>query len=284
MRLFLLATMTMTAFAANSVFNRLALAEGVIGPGSFAALRLLSGAVALAALIWWQRGGQLALGGRGRLVQTLALALYMLGFSHAYVTLDAGVGALILFGGVQVTMFAGAVLAREAQGPRRVIGAMLAFGGLAVLLWPVGPVRPLPLLGTLLMLVAALGWGVYSLGGRRAADPLASTAANFVLATPLALLLLLLLPDAAPVTASGTGLAVLSGVVTSGLGYALWYTVLPRLSASGAGVAQLSVPLIAAAGGFVLLAEVPDLRFWMSAVLVLGGVVLALWNPRRRAG
>ncbi len=281
MRLFLLAALTMTAFAANSVLNRAALAEDLIGPGAFAALRLGSGALALWLLVTLARGLPPALRRSGQALQTLALALYMLGFSYAYVTLDAGVGALILFGGVQVTMFAGALLAREATGARRIAGAVLAFGGLVVLLWPAGPVPPLPPAATGLMLAAALGWGVYSLAGRRASDPLAATAANFVLATPLALAVLLLWPDTVAATPQGVALAIISGVITSGLGYALWYAVLPRLSASGAGVAQLSVPLIAAAGGFALLAEVPDARFWLAASLVLGGVALALWRAGR---
>lgn len=281
MRLFLLAALTMTAFAANSVLNRLALAEGLIGPGAFAALRLGAGALALWALVALRRGAWPTWRRPGQALQTVALALYMLGFSYAYVTLDAGVGALILFGGVQVTMFAGALLTREVTGANRIAGAALAFGGLAVLLWPAGPVQPLAPAATALMLVAALGWGLYSLAGRRASDPLAATAANFLLATPLALSVLLVWPDTVAATPPGVALAIVSGVVTSGLGYALWYTVLPRLSASGAGVAQLSVPLIAAAGGFMLLAEVPDLRFWLAAALVLGGVALALWRPRR---
>lgn len=279
MRLFLLTALTMTAFAANSVLNRMALVEDGMGPASFAAIRLVSGALALAALVVLrQSGAGLRLTGPGRITGTLSLALYVLGFSFAYVTLDAGLGALILFGGVQVTMFAGAVLAREAIPPARWIGAGVALTGLVVLFWPEGATAP-PLAGALLMIAAALGWGIYSLAGRGAGDPLGETAANFVLAAPLGLIAVLLLPDG--VTARGVLLACMSGIVTSGLGYALWYTVLPRLQASVAAVAQLTVPLIALAGGIVFLGEALTLRFALAAALVLGGVALSL-RPSRR--
>lgn len=282
MRLFLLTALTMVAFAANSVLNRMALADAAIGPALFAALRLGSGAFALALLVLVQRRA-LPVFRRLRLAQTGALTLYMLGFSFAYVTLDAGVGALVLFGGVQLTMLAGAAVMGEALTPRRVGGAFLALAGLVVLLWPAGGAQ-LPPGGALLMAAAGLGWGMYSLAGRGAADPLAATAANFVLATPLAFAALMAFPDAVPPLPRGVALAVVSGVVTSGLGYALWYAVLPRLSAAGAGIAQLSVPLIAAAGGLALLAEVPEPRFALAAILVLGGIWLGLTKwPARRA-
>ena len=279
MRLFLLTALTMTAFAANSVLNRMALVEDGMGPASFAAIRLVSGALALAALVVLRREGRgLRLVAPGRVTGTLSLALYVLGFSFAYVTLDAGLGALILFGGVQVTMFAGAVLAREQVPPARWLGAGVALSGLAVLLWPEGATAP-PIAGAALMIAAALGWGIYSLAGRGAGDPLGDTAANFVLAAPLGLLVVLLLPDG--VTAQGVVLACLSGIVTSGLGYALWYTVLPRLAASVAAVAQLTVPLIALAGGVLFLGEALTLRFALASALVLGGVALSL-RPARR--
>lgn len=279
MRLFLLTALTMIAFAANSVLNRMALVEDGMGPASFAAIRLVSGALALAALVVLRREGRgLRLMAPGRVTGTLSLALYVLGFSFAYVTLDAGLGALILFGGVQVTMFAGAVLAREQVPPARWLGAGVALSGLAVLLWPEGATAP-PVAGAALMIAAALGWGIYSLAGRGAGDPLGDTAANFVLAAPLGLLVVLLLPDG--VTVQGVVLACLSGIVTSGLGYALWYTVLPRLAASVAAVAQLTVPLIALAGGVLFLGEALTLRFALASALVLGGVALSL-RPARR--
>jgi drug/metabolite transporter (DMT)-like permease len=277
MRLFLLTALTMLAFAANSILNRMALEDGATGPAAFAAIRLASGALCLWLLVGARRGGwrpRLDPAGAG------SLALYVLGFSFAYVSLPAGVGALILFGGVQITMFAGALILREVVPPRRWAGAGLAMCGLAWLLWPAGATAPDPL-GAALMAAAALGWGIYSLLGRGATDPLRATAGNFILATPLGLILFVLLPDGA--TAQGVVLAILSGAVTSGCGYALWYAVLPALGPSRAAVAQLCVPVIAALGGLALLGEGLSLRFILASALVLGGVALAALSPPRKA-
>lgn len=270
MRLFLLTSLTMLAFAANSVLNRWAVGPGHIGAVEFAMLRLAAGAVTLAALVLWQRGGLAWAGGRDRVAGVAGLAAYLLGFSLAYRGLDAGTGALVLFGTVQVTMFAGALVSREVVPLRRGAGAGLALVGLALIAAP-GAAALGPLL---LMACAGVGWGVYSLAGRGAVDPLAATAWNFLLSVPLVLPLGLLAGVAAP-DGMGALLAVMSGAVTSGLGYALWYAILPRLGAARAAVAQLTVPVIAALGGAVLLAEMPGLRFWLAAVLVLGGVALA---------
>ncbi len=273
MRLLALVAVVMVAFAANSVLNRLALADGDIGPAAFAAIRLASGALVLAGLVL-ARGGRLPLRAPGRALGAGSLALYVLGFSFAYLTLDAGLGALILFGGVQITMFVGAVLAREAIPARRWLGAAVAFAGLVWLLWPEGAGAPDPV-GSALMAAAALGWGVYSLIGRRAADPLVATAANFMLALPFGLVALALVPDIVGATGFGIGLAIVSGAVTSGLGYALWYAVLPRLDASQAAVAQLTVPVIAMLGGAVFLAEAPGLRILAAGAVVLAGVAIS---------
>lgn len=270
MRLFLLTALTMLAFAANSVLNRWAVGPGHIGAVEFAVIRLVAGAGMLAALVLWQRGGLAWPGRKGRVAGVAGLSAYLIGFSLAYRGLDAGTGALVLFGTVQVTMFAGALLSGEAVPARRWAGAGLALGGLAIIAAP-ATAGMLPLA---LMAGAGLGWGVYSLAGRGAVDPLAATAWNFLLSVPLVVPFGLLAGVAAP-DAVGVALAVVSGAVTSGLGYALWYAVLPRLGAARAAVAQLTVPVIAALGGAVLLAEVPDLRFWLAAVLVLGGVALA---------
>lgn len=270
MRLFLLTALTMIAFAANSVLNRWAVGPGHIGAVEFAVIRLLAGAVTLAALVLWQRGGLAWPGRRGRVAGVLGLSAYLMGFSLAYRGLDAGTGALVLFGTVQVTMFAGALLSREPVPGRRWAGAGLALCGLGLMAVP-GSVSLVPLA---LMAVAGIGWGVYSLAGRGATDPLAATAWNFLLSVPLVLPLGLIAGAAAP-DGLGLALAVLSGAVTSGLGYALWYAILPRLQAARAAVAQLTVPIIAALGGAVLLAELPGLRFWLAAALVLGGVALA---------
>lgn len=277
MRLILLTALVMVAFAANSVLNRAALAGGAIDPLGFAWIRTGSGALALALMVLL-RDRRLALGGPGRLVGVLSLTLYMLGFSVAYVALDAGVGALILFGGVQVTMFAGAVLGGEPVPARRWLGAALALAGLGWLMWPSGPVQ-VPVLHGGLMLAAALGWGLYSLAGRGAGDPLGATAANFILAAPICVAVMVLAPvapDAAPASARGVALALCSGVVTSAMGYALWYAVLPQLQASVAAVAQLTVPVIALAGGVAFLGEAVTLGLVLASALVLGGVALAV--------
>ena len=274
MRLFLLTALTMLAFAANSVLNRWAVGPGHIGAVEFAAVRLVSGAVVLAVLVLWQRGGLAWPGMQGRVTGVVGLSAYLLGFSLAYRGLDAGTGALVLFGMVQVTMFAGALRSGEPVPALRWAGALLALAGLTLIAAPgvSGPTLPLLPLG--LMALAGVGWGVYSLAGRGATDPLAATAWNFLLAVPLVLPLGLALGLEQP-AAFGIWLAVVSGAITSGLGYALWYGVLPRLGAGRAAVAQLSVPVLAALGGAVLLAEAPGLRFWLASALVLGGVALA---------
>ena len=274
MRLIILVSITMLAFAANSILNRMALTESEAGAASFAALRLLSGALMLVAIV--QMRGQ----ANWRLTNVagpLSLLAYVIGFSFAYLSLDAGLGALILFGGVQITMFAGALLRGESVPTVRWIGAWFAFAGLSFLMWPNGT-APVPLLGAGLMLGAALGWGIYSLLGAGAADPLGATARNFLWATPLGLLPAFFMWDG--MSPIGALLAVLSGAVTSGLGYALWYRVLPELPASVAAVAQLTVPVIALAGGIVFIGEEMTWRFLVAALMVLGGVVLSLYRAK----
>ena len=269
----------MVAFAANSVLNRLALAEGDISPSLFAAIRLAAGASVLMILSLAQRSHP-RLWGRSRLFGAGSLALYVLGFSFAYLTLDAGLGALILFGGVQITMFAGAVVQRERVPTARWIGATVSLAGLAWLLWPEGASAPDPL-GAALMAAAAFGWGIYSLLGRKAADPLAETAANFTVALPIGLLAVMLTGIGPQATALGITSAILSGAVTSGLGYALWYAVLPRLSASLAALAQLSVPVIAVLGGAAFLGEAPAARTLLAGAVVLLGIAVGTLAARR---
>lgn len=277
MRLFLLTALTMVAFAANSVLNRAALVDGGIDPVTFGAVRLVAGALMLWAMVA-VRGGRPG----GTWPGAVALFVYMFGFSLAYLTLDAGVGALILFGMVQITMFAGGFWGGERPPLLRWIGGAVAVSGLVWLLWP-GHGAPLSLPHATAMALAGVGWGVYSLIGRGGSDPLAGTAGNFLRAAPfgLAAALLLSFDDLHATTAMGLALACLSGAVTSGLGYALWYRVLPALSPSVAAVAQLTVPVIAMAGGAVLLAESVTLAFVLAAALVLGGVALSVLARQR---
>ena len=282
MRLALLTLVTMIAFAANSVLNRLGVGGGQIGAAEFAGVRLLSGAAMLLALVGLRaalRGGAIWPGRRGRLSGSLSLLAYLFGFSWAYSVLPAGAGALILFGMVQITMFAAAVLGGEAVPGRRWAGAGLAFGGLCLLLAPGGGAG-LSLPHAAAMAVAGVGWGLYSVSGRGQADALGASAWNFALALPLGLGLGLAGSSGMGPTPAGLWLAGLSGAVTSGLGYALWYRILPALGASRAAVAQLTVPLLAALGGILVLHEPLTLRFVLAAALVLGGVALAVLTPR----
>jgi drug/metabolite transporter (DMT)-like permease len=275
-RLFGLTAVAMLAFAANSVLNRMAVGPGWIDPMGFAAVRVLSGAVMLLVLVGARalRGGALWAGWRGRGAGVFGLVLYLAGFSWAYLALGAGVGALILFGSVQVTMFAGALVARESVPPARWLGAGMAFAGLLALVAPSGTGSGVPLAGAAAMAAAGFGWGIYSLAGRGASDALGATAWNFVLSVPV-IGVILVLAGGGEVTAAGVWLAVLSGAVTSGLGYALWYAVVPGLGAARAAVAQLTVPVLAALGGAVLIGESVGWRFGLASALVLGGVAVA---------
>ncbi|WP_298839202.1 DMT family transporter [uncultured Roseobacter sp.] len=280
MRLILLTVVTMVAFASNSLLTRLAVDTGASDPYSFALLRVLAGASVLAAI--------LAISGKGnafsphqRAVGALSLAVYMIGFSLAYLTLDAGLGALILFGVVQITMFSHSALTGSVPTLRQMTGAAVAFSGLLLVLWP-GDAAPTDIVGAAFMVLAGLGWAVYTISGRSAADPLAMTGANFLLCLPV-MLLFLLAPDR-NVTASGYLLALICGALTSGLGYALWYLVLPQLQQTVAAVVQLSVPVIAIAGGAVLLGEPVAIQVVVAATLVLGGIALAVTSQSSQAG
>lgn len=276
MRLLLLTTLTMIAFASNSILNRMALAGGHISAGDFGSIRLLAGALILGLLCIALRGG-LQLRGPARLTGVCSLLLYMYAFSSAYDALDAGLGALILFGVVQITMFAGGVLAKESMPLRRWIGAGMAMAGLGWLLWPVETGAQVSLVHGALMALAGVGWGLYSLAGRRSKDALQATAANFVLAAPLGLALGFAVPSGAvAVSATGVWLAIVSGAITSGLGYALWYHVLPQIQASIAAVAQLTVPVIAMIGGIAILGEALTLQALLASMLVLAGVTVSI--------
>jgi drug/metabolite transporter (DMT)-like permease len=286
MNLFALVTLAMAAFAANSVLNRAAVFGAGMDPMVFACIRVAAGAVMLGGLVRL-RHGHLPLRGGRRIAGAVALALYMLGFSWAYTSLGAGLGALILFGVVQLVMFSWSILQRQPLSAWRAIGASIAFGGLILLLWPAGAVR-VPVAGALSMAAAGVGWGAYSLLGRAESDPLAATAANFLLCLPLVFAGLFFQEPASSITLAGTLLACVSGAVTSGLGYALWYRVLPQLAATLAGIVQLSVPVIAVAAGVVLLGEHLTLRMVIAGLMVLGGiavsVLLATPGRHRRIG
>lgn len=261
----------MTAFAANSLLCRMALKNTTIDAASFTAVRIISGALVLW-LIIRLRG----LPGRvdGNWSSALALFVYAAGFSFAYVKLPTATGALILFCAVQATMIGYGLWRGERLQKLQFGGLLLAAGGLLGLLAP-GLSAP-PLDSAALMLVAGVAWGIYSLRGKSFGNPTTATAGNFLRAVPLALLLSLLALPAAALDGAGVLYAMASGGLASGLGYALWYAALPGLSATNAATLQLSVPVIAAAGGVVLLGEVITLQLLLSSAGILGGIALVI--------
>ncbi len=262
----------MLAFAANSLLCRLALSSGGIDPASFGALRIVSGAVALALIVRWRSGARPVEGGDWP--SAAMLFAYVAFFSFAYVSLPAGTGALILFGAVQLTMFGWALRHGERFALPAWCGLALAAAGLVYLVLP--RVSAPPLVGAVFMALAGAAWGGYSLRGRGASDPLRATAGNFVRAAPMALVLWLPFAGAAHADRAGVVLALVSGALTSGVGYAVWYSALRGLSAMRAATVQLSVPLITAFGAVLLLAEPVTLRLALASVAILGGIALVL--------
>jgi drug/metabolite transporter (DMT)-like permease len=262
----------MLAFAANSLLCRLALAGGGIDPASFGAVRVVSGALALALIVHLR--AKAGAGASGDWISAAMLFAYVAFFSFAYVSLAAGTGALILFGAVQLTMFGWALRGGERFTLPAWCGLALAAAGLVFLVLP-GVSAP-PFAGAASMALAGAAWGVYSLRGRGAADPLRATAGNFLRAAPLALVLWLPFAGVAHADAGGIVLAIVSGALTSGVGYALWYTALRGLTAMRAATVQLSVPVITAFGAVLLLGEPVSLRLVLASVAILGGIALVL--------
>lgn len=264
----------MLAFAANSLLCRGALTGPDADAAGFTLVRIGSGALVLL-LIWIGQRKESTPNVRGSWLSSAMLLLYAAAFSFAYLELPAGTGALLLFGAVQVTMICGALLAGERLQILQWLGILLAFGGMIYLLLP-GVEAP-PVGSALLMLLSGLGWGVYSLRGKKVADPLEETAWNFLRALPAALLLFFVVNGlAAGLSQDAFLLAIISGAITSGLGYAIWYAVLPSLPSSQASVVQLSVPILAAFAGWILLQEALTARLLWSSAMVLGGILLVI--------
>lgn len=281
LRVPLLTVLALMAFAGNSLLCRAALAHARMDPALFTALRLLAGAAALWLLLRLRPGHH---PGRGSWGSALALFAYAAGFSLAYVQLTTAAGALLLFGAVQATMVGHGLWSGERLRPLQIAGFVAACAGLGGLLWP-GLSAP-PLAGSLLMLGAGVAWGIYSLRGKNAGDPLQVTAGNFARAAPLALAFGAAWWSRVPPDADGIGYALASGALASGLGYAIWYTALPHLSSTTAATVQLSVPVIAAAGGMVLLQEPFTPRLLLAATAILGGIGLVVLarQPRPATG
>jgi drug/metabolite transporter (DMT)-like permease len=262
------------AFAANSILCRMALRQTSIDPASFTSVRIVSGAITLWLLV--QLGNRRGSAG-GTWVSSIALLAYASGFSFAYVAITAGTGALLLFGAVQLVMISAGLAAGERINFRIAFGWVLAISGLVTLVFP--GVSAAPAVQSALMLCAGVAWGVYSLRGRRSSDPLHDTAGNFARAVPGALLISAIMWRHSSWDRMGVALAVLSGAIASGVGYAAWYTALPRLRAIAAANLQLSVPLLASLGGVVLFAEPITIRLAAASVLLLGGIALATREP-----
>lgn len=276
-RTFIFTVLALVAFAGNSLLCRAALAHTHIDAASFTTVRLLSGVVVLCCLVWL-RGGARA--GGGNWLSALALFAYAAGFSFSYLHLTAAAGALLLFGAVQTTMIGAGLWSGERLRWLQIVGLVLACGGLVGLLLP-GLSAP-PLAGALLMLGAGIAWGIYSLRGKRGGDPLKVTAGNFLRAAAMAVLLSAVLWRHVSLDPAGVGYAVLSGALASGVGYAIWYTALPFLKSTTAATVQLSVPILAAAGGVFFLGEALTLRLLVASVAIIGGIALVILMGGRK--
>lgn len=280
MKIVVLTAIAMLAFAANSVLARLAFATANAEPLSYTGLRLASGAIVLAVLLLLRRapGMPVTIGGNWR--AAAALFGYALAFSIAYILVGAGTGALILFASVQIGILGWAVLKGDRPGALEWLGLAVALAAFAYLVSP-GLVAPHPL-GTLLMVGSGLCWAAYTLLGRGSTAPLVDTAGNFIRCLPVAVVIVLAGMLLRPVDPGAAAYAAASGALASGLGYAVWYAVLPSLARTQAAVVQLTVPAIAAAGGVLLIAEPLTLRLGIASIGILGGVALALIAADRR--
>jgi drug/metabolite transporter (DMT)-like permease len=274
-RMFILTLIAMTAFAGNSLLCRTALRQTSIDAATFTLVRIVSGALALQLIVIVRKRSRRR---AGSWPSAVALFVYAAGFSLAYLSLPAGTGALLLFGAVQATMIIWAVRKGEQLHIRQRVGLSLALAGLAALVFP-GLSAP-PLGGSILMLGAGVAWGIYSLRGKVAGDPASATAGNFLRAVPMALVLSAALLPWIHLDRAGIGYAILSGAIASGMGYAIWYTVLPALAATSAATVQLSVPVLATVGGILFLGETITLRATLASVAVLGGIALVVTQRR----
>ena len=264
--------LALIAFAANSVLCRLALGNNSIDAASFTAIRLLSGVLVL--LIILRISNKNNFSTKGSWFSSIMLFLYAITFSYAYITLDTGTGALILFGSVQITMIMLSVFSGNKLHIAEWAGISIAFTGLVYLVLP-GVSTP-SFTGFLLMTVAGIAWGIYTLIGRGSTNPLADTAYNFLRTTPFVLILVAITIYNAHYSLDGIILAILSGAIASGMGYTIWYIALGGLTATQAAVVQLSVPVIAAFGGIIFVSEAITLRLTLSASAILGGILLVI--------
>ena len=270
-RTVVLTSLAMIAFAGNSLLCRVALEHTHIDAASFTTIRLISGAVMLWMIVRMRCGSCIS---AGSWPSACALFVYAAAFSFAYTSLPTGIGALLLFGAVQATMISYGIWSGERLLRLHMVGLVLALGGLVGLLMP-GRSAP-PLLGSILMVIAGMAWGMYSLRGAGPGNAITVTAGNFLRAAPIAAVLTLLTLNRVSLDAAGIAYAMASGALTSGIGYAIWYTALPALKPTQAATVQLSVPVIAAVGGVVFLSEAVTLRLVLASAAVLGGIALVI--------
>ena len=266
--------LAMVAFAANSLLCRVALTKTAIDPSAFTIIRMLAGAITLSLIVLLRKG---TLRGSGSWPGAFSLLTYAAAFSFAYVNLPAGTGALLLFGSVQATMIVTGLYQGENLRIVQWVGLLTAFGGLTVLVAP-GIHAPDPYSASLMM-VAGIAWGIYSLLGRKQGDPLVATAGNFLKAAPFSLLLL---PFAGSIDSQGVILAVVSGSISSGVGYAIWYGILPSLKAVQAASVQLTVPVIASTAAVFVLGENVTFNLVIASAAVLGGIAVVILGKSRR--
>lgn len=277
MRAILLTSFALTAFALNSILCRMALGPGEADAAGFSAVRLLSGAAMLAVIIA-ASGNARGVAAAGNWVSGFFLFAYVICFSFAYLGLTTGTGALLLFGSVQFTMVAAALCRGERPGGLEWAGLVIAIAGLVYLVFP-GLAAPSPA-NSMLMIAAGIAWGLYTLRGKGSKDPLADTAGNFIRAVPMALIAAVPFYSQINLSARGVLLAVLSGAIASGIGYAVWYAALKHHTATRAAALQLSVPVIAAAGGIVFLGETAGIRLALATAMILGGIGIGILGKK----
>lgn len=279
MKPFLLTSLALLAFAANSILCRMALGDQLIDAASFTSIRLVSGAIFLTVILA-SRNSSLKLRHLDFKAAT-ALFLYAICFSFAYLELSTGTGALILFGCAQITIISLGVLQGERPGILAWTGIAMASAGLVYLVSP--SVNAPSLSGAFLMITAGLAWGIYTFRGKGVTDPIAATTWNFIATVPMALIASAVFFPALDLKLPGVLLAIVSGAIASGAGYVIWYAALPYLKPSSAAAVQLTVPMIAAFGGVVFLAETLTLRLIISSTAILGGLALVIHANRRIA-
>jgi drug/metabolite transporter (DMT)-like permease len=284
-RLFIFTLVAMIAFASNSLLCRAALKQTTIDAATFTFVRIFSGAAALWLIMEFRRRltVERSLGSSvqrdGNWLSALVLFAYAAAFSFAYVDLSAGTGALLLFGAVQATMILWGLHKRERLDAIQIVGFIVAVTGLIVLVFP--SLSAPPLIGSILMLGAGVAWGIYSLRGKGEKNPASATAGNFLRAIPFAAVLSIIFAPWVHVDLAGVSYAIISGAITSGLGYVIWYSALQDLKAASAATVQLSVPVLAATGGILLLGEPLTLRYLLASIAILGGITLVVLEKNR---